>query len=168
MAIERPLVENGPWTLGARIHSQVGKVRGAYTCPGRVLDHEPGSEGNEYGCEAQSNDTAIQRQVGLEFSGSYRIDSLWQLAPYLVLGVNYLNAEFHVHSQIFGAPDRTRLASDTWTFALGGGATLPLGDNMHLAIGALYVPLWVARPPEVTDEANSMLQVRGEITYRLR
>ncbi len=168
LALERPLLERGPVTLGVRAHSQFGRIRGPYTCPGRVLKFEPGSDENAFGCEAKSNDTAIQRYVGLELSGSYRIDALRGLAPYLVLGVNYLNTEFHVHAFTFGEKDRTRLAADTWTFSLGGGVTFPLGDRIRLALGVLYTPLWVSNPPETPDESDSLVQVRGEISYQLR
>jgi len=167
-AVERPLVERGPWTLGARLHGEVGHVRGAYTCPGSVLYFEPGSDGNPYGCESKSNDTAIQRYVGLELSASYRIEKLYDLAPYLALGANYLNTEFHVHARTFGFDDRTRLAADTWTFSLGAGASLPVTDDIRVALGVFYTPLWVTRPPETSEERDSLVHARCEISYRLR
>ena len=168
MAIERPLLQHGPWSSGLRVHTQFGQVRGAYTCPGRVLKFEPGSDGNPYGCEQESNDTAIQRTLGFEMSGSYRIDSLYRAEPYLILGANYLNTEFHVHGLEFGEKDRTRLAADTWALSLGGGITIPVGDRVHLGLGVQYVPLYVAQPPDPRSESDSMIQVRGEISYRLR
>jgi len=166
IAIERPLFERGPWTLGARLHGEVGHLRGALTCPGRIIRFEPGSNENPYGCETRSNDTAVQRYIGLELAGSYRVERLYNFTPYLTLGANYLNTEFHVHNITFGAEDRTRLAADTWTFSLGAGATLPLGDRVRVAIGVFYTPLWVTRPPETSEERDSLVQARSEISWR--
>jgi hypothetical protein len=166
LAIERPLFEEGPWTIGARVHSQVGNVRGDYTCPGQVLNYPPGSPGNDYGCEHKSNDTAIQRSVGLELSGSYRIEKLRDLAPYLTLGTTYLNDEFHVHALTFGEQDRTKLGADTWVFALGAGATMPLTDTIRAGIGLTYTPLWVTRPPGTDEELDGILQVRATLSWQ--
>ena len=167
-AIERPLVERGPWTLGTRLHGEYGHARGAFTCDGNALQSPPGSDGNPDGCETKSNDTAIQRYVGLELAGSYRIDALHGLAPYLTMGANYLNTEFHVHARTFDFDDRTKLESDTWAFSLGAGATFPLDDRIRLALGVFYVPLWVTRPPDTSEDRSSLVQARAEITYQLR
>ena len=96
------------------------------------------------------------------------LESLYDAAPYLILGADYLNTEFHVHAFTFGEKDRTRLAADTWVFSLGGGVTIPVGDRVHLGVGVQYVPLYVAQPPDPRSESDSMIQVRGEISYQLR
>jgi hypothetical protein len=169
LAIERPLVESGPWTVGLRLHSQLGRVRGDFTCPQRVVRFEPGSERNPYGCEAKSNDSAVQRSVGLEVSASHRIARLWDLAPYLSLGANYLNTEFKVHARTFGFDDRTHLGADTFTFALGAGATIPVGERLELGLGLHYVPLWVLRPPRaLSRDKDALLQARLEVVWHLR
>jgi hypothetical protein len=168
MAIERPLVESGPWALGVRVHGETGSAKGAYTCPPKSLKFEPGSDGNPYGCEEKSKDKAVQRYVGVELAGAYRIERFYDLEPYVTVGANYLTTEFHVHAETFGFSDRTRLAADTWTFSLGAGASIPIGDRIELALGVYYVPLWVTRPPDTDEERDSLVHARGEITYRLR
>jgi hypothetical protein len=169
LAIERPFLERGPWTLGVRLHSQLGRVRGDFTCPQRVVRFEPGSDGNPYGCESKSNDSAVQRSVGLEVSASHRIERLWDLAPYLSLGANYLNTEFKVHARTFGFDDRTHLGADTVTFSLGAGATIPVADRLELGLGFHYVPLWVVRPPQAqVRDKDALLQARVELVWQLR
>ncbi|MBI5504413.1 MAG: hypothetical protein HY899_06405 [Deltaproteobacteria bacterium] len=167
MALERPLLIRGPWTAGARLHGQVGYTKGSFTCPSGVAGFPPGSDGNPYGCEATSNDKAIQNYVGLELSGSYRIDALGGLAPYLAVGANYLDTAFQVHAQTFGAPDRTKLSADTWTFSLGAGFAYPFGDNASVSLGVFYTPLWVTRPPETSQEPDSLINARTQFTYRI-
>jgi hypothetical protein len=167
MAVERPVYEHGPWTLGLRTYGQVGEVHGAYTCPQHVTHFPPGSPENLYGCEKESDDVAMQRYAGLEASGSFRIDRLYGLTPYLTLGANFLDTNFHVHAQTFGFADRTHLSADTWTFSLGTGVSIPIGDRLRVAVGLFYTPLWVTRPPETSKQSDSLLNLRTDISFRM-
>jgi hypothetical protein len=167
LALERPIWEHGPWSIGARLHGQVGKTEGPFTCPGYVLDSEPGSEGNPYGCEGKSDDRAIQNYVGVELGGSWRIDSFYGLTPWLTLGANYLDTEFHVRNTAFGAQDRTKEGADTWTFSLATGVGYALTENLWLSAGVFYSPLWVKRPPRTYEETDSLVNFRASLTYRL-
>lgn len=47
-ALERPLHECNPWTVGLRAYGQLGEVEGAYTCPSDVAKFPPGSPQNPY------------------------------------------------------------------------------------------------------------------------
>jgi opacity protein-like surface antigen len=168
LALERPLLEEGPWNLGLRLHGQVGHSRGAFTCTGRATTFAPGSDGNPLGCEEKSRDTAVQNYVGVELSGSYRVDALGGLEPYVTLGANYLDTEFHVDAFEFGEADHTRLSAHTWTFSLGAGVMYPLSDKTRFSVGVFYVPLWVTRPPQTSEDTDSLVSVRAELSYRLR
>lgn len=167
LAVERPLIERGPWTLGARLHGQVGKTEGAFTCPGYAVKFEPGSDGNPYGCDEKSDDRAIQNYVGLELSGSYRMDSFHGLTPYLTLGANYLDTEFHVRARTFGEIDRTRLAADTWTFSLGAGVGYALTEDTWLSLGVFYTPLLVDREPPASKEDDAFVNARAQLSCKL-
>jgi hypothetical protein len=167
LALERPIYEYGPWKIGARLHGQVGKTEGPFTCPGYVLDEEPGSPGNIYGCEEKSDDRAIQNYVGLETSGSWRLDSLGGLTPYLTLGANYLDTEFHTRALTYGFQDRTKQGADTWTFSLGTGVGYPLTEDAWVSIGLFYSPLWVVRPPRTGEEHEPLFNFRASLSYRL-
>src|SRR5262249_19697853 len=125
-AIERPLYERRPWTVGLRAYGQVGTVKGAFTCSKDVAKFPPGSPQNPFGCDKESNDTATQNYGGLELSGSYRIERLRGLTPYLAVAGNYLDTQFQVHALTFGFPDRRHLAANTWTFSASAGISYPL------------------------------------------
>jgi hypothetical protein len=73
-AVQRPLFERGPWTVGVRVYGQLfGEIEGAFTCSSDVARFPPGSPQNKFGCEQKSSDTVSFRYGGLELSGSYRI-----------------------------------------------------------------------------------------------
>ena len=167
VALERPVLERGPWTLGVRTYGQVGHVDGDYTCPHHVTKFPPGSAGNPYGCDGTSQDRAFQHYLGAEVGTSYRIDSLGGLTPYLTLGVNWLDTKFHVHAHEFGAEDRTHLAAETWTFSLGTGVSYDVSERVRWSIGLFFTPLWVARPPDTSEDLDSLINFRTELSARL-
>jgi len=167
MAIERPIYERGPWSFGARLHGQLGKSKGAFTCPGYAARYEPGSDGNPYGCEGKSRDRVIQNYVGLELSGSYRIESLDDLTPYLTLGANYLDTEFHVRARTFGSDDYSKIAAEIWTFSLGTGLGYAFTDNTWVSLGVFYTPLTVDREPPASEQHESLVNVRAQVAYQL-
>jgi len=167
VALERPIYERGPWTFGVRTYAQVGHVEGDFTCPHDVTNFPPGSAGNPYGCDGTSQDRADQRYVGAEVGTSYRVDRLWGLTPYLTLGANYLDTEFHVHAKEFGIPDRTHLEADVWTFSLGTGVSYQISERIRWSLGLFFTPLFVTRPPETDDESDSLVNFRTDVSFRL-
>jgi len=167
MALERPLIERGPWSAGVRLHGQVGKTKGPFTCPGYAAKYESGSDGNPYGCEGRSDDRVIQNYVGIEVSGSYRFESLWGVTPYLTLGANYLDTEFHTRAVTFGAVDRTKMATNSFRFSLGTGLGYPLTQNTWLSLGMFYVPLTVDRDVPGGQHHESLINVRASLSYKL-
>lgn len=168
IALERPLLESGPWTLGARLYGQLGTVRGAFTCPDEVTAYPPGAPGNPYGCDTQSNDKAYQHYAGFELSGAYRIERLGGLTPYVTVGANYLNPKVQVHAQVFGRADRTRLDADTGTVSAGLGLIYALDERFTLSAGAFYSPLEVTRPPSTSSNNDPLINFRTQISYRFR
>jgi hypothetical protein len=167
-ALERPFYEHRPWTFGARLYGQLGQVEGAFTCPGDVASAPPGSSENPFGCERKSSDTATQRYGGLELSGSYRIDAVGGVTPYLAVSGNFLDTKFQVKTRTFGARDRTRLVAGTWTFAVSSGVVYPLSERWSLSLGLFYSPLWVKRPPATESENDALFNARALLTYRWR
>jgi hypothetical protein len=167
LAIERPLFERGPFRVGARLHGGMGKTEGPFTCPGYVLDSEPGSEGNLFGCNEKSDDRAIQNHAGMEVGSAWRFDRFGGLEAYLTLGANYLDTEFHVRATTFGELDRTKEGADTWTFSLGTGIEYPVTDRIDVSIGIFYTPLSVKRPPRTREESDSLVNFRGTVTCQL-
>jgi len=166
-ALERPIYEQKPWTVGLRAYGQVGTIKGDFTCPGEVVRFPSGSAKNLFGCETESNDKTTQRYGGLELSGSYRIDRAGGLMPYLAVAGNFLDTKFQVHARTFGFRDRRRLSADTWTFSVSTGVTYPLGERLSLHVGLFYSPLWVTRPPATSNQDDDLLNARALLTYRL-
>ena len=168
-ALERPLFERAPWTVGVRAYGQIGEIRGAFTCPSDVAKFPIGAPQNLFGCEKKSNDIVTQRYGGLEFSGSYRIDHIeWLrgLTPYISVAGNFLDHKFRVRARTFGFADRRRLLADTWTFSASAGVTYPLTEKLQLSVGVFYTPLWVTRPPDTSSRNDTLFNVRSMITYR--
>lgn len=167
-ALERPLYERDPWTIGVRMYGQIGNVEGAFTCPGSVAQFPPGSPENLYGCERKSADKSSQRYAGLELSGSYRIEQLRGLTPFIAISGNYLDTQVHVNAQTFGIIDNTHLVAKTWTFAASAGIAYSLTDKLRLSVGMFYSPLWVTRPPATSNQNDALLNVRALLTYQLK
>ena len=166
-ALERPLYESDPWTIGMRMYGQIGDVEGAFTCPGDVVKYPPGSPQNLYGCEKKSADKSTQAYGGLEFSGAYRIEQAGGLTPYIAVAGNFLDTEVRVNAQTYGVLDHRHLAAQTWTFSLSAGFAYPLADKLKLSVGMFYSPLWVTRPPATTSENDGLVNVRALLSYQL-
>src|SRR5713226_7611041 len=167
-ALERPLYERRPWTVGVRAYGQIGKVEGAFTCPADVARFAAGSPQNRFGCEQESSDTATQQYGGLELSGSYRLEEAKGLTPYLAVAGNFLDTRFQVDALAFGFRDRRRLEAGTWTFSASAGVTYPLTERLDLSVGLFYSPLWVTRPPSTSSQNDPLFNSRAMLTYRWR
>jgi hypothetical protein len=165
-ALERPLYESDPWTLGMRMYGQIGDVEGAFTCPKEVARLPPGSPKNPNGCERESADKVTQHYAGLEFSGAYRIQHLGGVSPYFAVAGNFLDMRLHVDNITFGVRDQRQLAAETWTFSLSAGVAYPLTKRCTLSIGLFYSPLWVTRPPATSSENDGLLNARALLTYQ--
>lgn len=167
-ALERPLYERNPWTVGMRLHGQIGSVEGAITCSGDVVKFAPGSPENLFGCEKKSADKLSQRYVGLELSGAYRIEQLGGLTLYTAVSGNFLDTQVRVNAQTFGILNRNRLKAKTWTFSASAGVAYPLSNKLTLSVGMFYSPLWVTRPPATSSQNDALLNVRALLTYQLK
>lgn len=167
-ALERPLFERDPWTIGMRMYGQIGDVEGAITCPSDVVKFPPGSSENFFGCEKKSADRLSQHSAGLELSGSYRIERLRGLTPYIAVAGNFLDTRVQVNALTFGILDRNRLEAETWTFSTSAGIAYPMTNRLMLSVGMFYSPLWVTRPPAATSQNDGLLNVRALVTYQLK
>lgn len=173
LGLERPLVERDAWGLGARLYGQVGTIEGNITCSGDELRFEPGSEGNPFGCEADSNDEADLTYAGVELVGSRSLGG--DGSPDLHLGVaaNWHDFEFQVDALTFGFRDRTLLLTDGWTWSVNAGATWPLSDTTRFGVEAFYTPLSVDRPvdgnPQITtSEQDDLFNARVLFGWSVR
>ncbi|MCS6925476.1 MAG: transporter [Candidatus Binatia bacterium] len=167
-ALERPLYERNPWTVGLRAYGQLGEVEGAFTCWREVVRFPPGTPQNLFGCQKESADTATLRYGGIELSGAYRIERARGLTPYLAVAGNFLDTRFQVDALTFGLRDRRRLSAGTWTFSASAGITYPLTERFSFSVGLFYSPLWVTRPPATSRRNDALFNARALLTLRLR
>ncbi|MBM4258522.1 MAG: transporter [Deltaproteobacteria bacterium] len=166
-ALERPLYERGPWTLGLRLYGQVGQLKGAFTCPKDVAKFPPSTPQNPFGCNKKSHDSVTQQYGGVEFSGSYRFEHYVPgLTPYIAVAGNFLDNKMQVKARTFGNRDRNRLFAQTWTFSATAGVIYPLTDRIFLNMSLFYTPLWIRRPPATDSENGALFNIRAGISYR--
>lgn len=166
LAIERPVYETAPWTVGARGYGQFGTVKGAYTCPSSVLAFAPGSPDNLYGCQAESHDTATLDYIGGEVSVAHTGLAGGKLSPHAAIGVNYLAVQFQVDALTFGFEDHTHLTAHGVTVSGDAGVSYPLTPRITASFDAFYTPLTVRR--STGQQINAFVNVRALFTYRLR
>jgi hypothetical protein len=164
--LERPLVERENWRLGWRGSVQLGSVKGAFTCPKKVLAFAPGSPENPSACIAESNDVALMRYGGTELQFAYRIPRT-KLTPHLSGGINYIDGTFQVHAERRGIDDHTRLWSRGRTFSGSAGVSYLLTKRAAITVDAFYSPLTIRRvggPREI----DGLFNVRALLSYALR
>jgi hypothetical protein len=163
-ALERPLYEREPVSVGARFYAQVGATEGPITCSGDVVRYPPGSPENLYGCEEESNDRASQRYVGLELSGAWRLGRFGGLTPWASVAANFLDNRVQVDALTYGFRDRSVLDSETWTFATSAGVSIPVSGRFRFSVGVFYSPLEVLRAPYDAKDNDPLFNVRGMIS----
>ena len=167
LAVERPIYESDPWTVGLRAYGQMGSVDGAYTCPSSVVAFTPGSLENPYGCTAESSDTATLRYLGGEVSVAHEGLGRWKLSPHIAVGVNYFNTKFQVQAPTFGFIDHTLYTSHGFTVSGDIGVSYRLSGRLELSVDSLYTPLWVNRP-STGRYLVPFYNVRALFSYRIR
>jgi hypothetical protein len=165
VALERPLLGSGRWTLGVRAYGQLGSVQGDFTCPKEVVSSPPGSPANPYGCQEPSSDTSTLNDIGMAVTGGA---SMGRGAFHFAGGATYNHLRFQVHALTFGYEDRTLLLTDGWTGWVAAGAGWPLGAGTWLGGEAFYSPLTVRRPPETNSQNDPLFTVRAMLRIRLR
>lgn len=167
LAIERHLVEKGPFTLGLRLHLQRGKAQGDFTCK-EGKDHlfSPGSEQNLFGCEAPSKDEVSLDSTGLELQAAFDLEGR---KPTLHAAVSYnrMDVEFQVDALTFGVHDRSLLKNQGNTLTFAAGATWQIRGKARLGFEALYAPLEIERPGQA-DEDDPLLHARALLSLPLR
>lgn len=166
-ALERPLYEQGQWTLGIRLYGQLGQIKGAFTCPKDVAKFPVSTPQNPFGCTKKSHDAVTQQFGGVELSTSYRFEHYVRgLTPYIAVAGNFLDNKMQVKAQTFGNRDRNRLFAQTWTFSANAGIIYPLTERIFLNLSLFYTPLWIKRPSETDSENDALFNVRAGISYR--
>ena len=167
LAVERPVYQSEPWSVGLRVYGQTGTVTGAYTCPPSVLAYPPGSPGNIYGCDAESTDVATLRYLGSEISVAHEGLGHWKLSPHLSVGLNYLNLAMDTAAPTFGIIDAMHYTTHGFTVSGDIGVSYRVNNRLDLSLDSLYTPLWITRPT-TGRYMVPFYNVRALFTYRIR
>jgi hypothetical protein len=168
LALERPLIERGNWTLGWRGYGQVGSITGAFTCPTGVLPFPPGSPQNLTNCVYQSQDRAILHYAGSEFEFSYRLPHHPKLIPHAAVAGTFMDLAFQTHAPVAAGLDETRLWTRGGTFATSGGITYLFSKRVAFTVDAFYSPLWVTRAAGSPRTNDGLFNVRALLSYSFR
>lgn len=166
LALSRPLWESDHWSLGARLHAQVGDAQGDLTCSAEDASIPPGAPGNEFGCRASSKDEVTLEYFGLEVSAAYRFGDDGPSVHFGV-GRQEMDLEFQVDALTFDFHDRTLQLTDGSTTSFVAGATFDLTGKVRLGVEAFYSPLDVVRRGK-PQENDGLLNVRALLSYRIR
>ena len=166
--VERPLMERQRWTLGWRGYGQVGDVKGAFTCPGSVLEYAPGSPENPKACVGQSADVATLRYAGSELEFSYRMPNNPKIIPHVGVGGNFIDGVFQVHAPVTRGMDETRMWTRGGTFSGTAGVTYMVTNRAAFTVDAFYTPLWVVRNATAPRTNDGLFNVRAMLSYTFR
>jgi opacity protein-like surface antigen len=165
MAVERPVFEKEPWSLGLRVYGQIGHSEGDFTCPADVASQPPGSPANPYDCNATSNDIVTLNNIGAALTAGLKVGD--RVTLHLSGGGTYNDVQFQTHAVTDGVPDNTLLITHGWTGWVAGGASLNLCERLSVALELFYSPLGVVRPPSQETQNDGLFNVRGLLKYRL-
>jgi hypothetical protein len=166
--LERPLLQQGRWTVGWRGYGQLGSVKGAFTCPTSVLPFAPGSPQNPTECVGESSDVATLRYAGSEFQFAYRIPGMPKLVPHAAAGGNFIDGAFQVHAPVEDGLDQTRLWTHGGTFSATAGISYLITKRTAFVVDAFYSPLFVQRSPSGPASNDGLFNVRALISYAFR
>lgn len=160
LALERPVLEIGPWRAGLRAFGQAGHVEGDITCSSdTVAIGVDDPERNPFRCARPSNDDAELDYYGLELSGSRRVaDRRW--SAFAAFAVTRVNAEVQVNAPLEGVLDRSRLVTAGTIRTATLGALFRPDERWELGLALSYTPLDVQRPPDFRTRSDDFWSLR--------
>ena len=166
LALARPVLNSEKWRLGLRLHGQLGKIEGDFTCPENIVGLED-PDRNPDACVEPSADRVGLDYVGLEFSATPQIwGPRWE--PYLAVSGNYLDLEFQVDARYSIFLDRNLLLTDGWIYYLAAGTTRSVTEKLQITGELFYAPLDVVRSPSSGSENDGIFNARLQLSYSIR
>jgi hypothetical protein len=164
IALGKRLVQEGPFSLSARVLGQVGKVVGDITCPAHLAGvADP--QLNPVGCQAPSRDAFDTSHYGIEATLGWDAgDWQWHAGA----GIARTRLEVQVDAQLASGRDRTKLTSDGSMPWLILGVRRSIDANWSVALELLHVPLEVRRPPDFSADRDSLTSWRAQLRREFR
>jgi hypothetical protein len=167
LGLERPIVERSQWRIGWRGYGQFGSVKGAFTCPQKVLAF-PAGPNNPSACTGYSADEITLRYAGTEIQFSHRMPGMPRLTPHAAAGFNVIDGIFQVNAPLATKIDHTRLWARGTTFSGTAGLSYLLTQRMGITVDAFYSPLSVQRQIAGPRQNDGLFNVRALLSYRMR
>jgi len=167
LALSRPFSLSDSWRLGVRGYGQIGTIEADVTCSADEVAAGDDALANPFQCVEPSRDKSRQKLIGLELAIDY--DARSRFKPYVGLGVNYMDLEFHIDALYAGGlveDDGVLLTSGT-TFSATAGLSYAVGERWRVSAEVFYSWLKVARPPSTTSANEGFLNGRLFVSYRV-
>jgi len=170
LALARPLVARGRFRLGGALVVDWGEISGDLTCDAASAAAGDDPVANPFGCEAPSDDEQRIESYGLEAAASWELGSTRRWQAHFAAAIRRLDAELRVDARYAGLIDRSVLAYEGTEWSLGGGFSRTFGEELRLALDAIYSPLDVVRDPlgRAPSENDPLLNVRLLVGWRVR
>lgn len=167
VALERALVQVGPWQFGARVYAVRGDGTGDTTCSKRVAGFAAGSADNPFGCIAPSADRIRMDQEGVELMLSRSsADGRWQ--PFAAYADTRLHPYVGINAQVFTSIDRSELEAEGNVQSYSLGTTFQSSPSWRVSAALSYTPLDVRRPPLRETGNGDFWSVRVALAWQRR
>jgi hypothetical protein len=167
VALERAIVQVGPWQVGGRVYALRGDGTGDTTCSEQVAGFAPGSVDNPFGCIAPSDDRIRMDQEGMELMLSRRsANGRWQ--PFIAYADTRMHPYVRINAQVFSSIDRSELEAEGNTQTYSLGTTYQASAGWRLSAALSYTPLNVRRPPLRETGNGDFWSVRIALAWQPR
>ncbi len=167
LALGRPFDLSDTWRLGVRGYGQIGTIEADVTCSADEVAAGDDLQANSFQCVEPSQDESRQKVIGLELVAGY--DGRSRLKPYVGLGVNYMDLEFHINALYADGlvQDHTVQLTSGTTISAAAGLTYAAGERWRVTAELFYSWLSLVRPPATSSANEGFLNGRAYVSYRV-
>ncbi len=168
VALGRPFDLSPSWRLGVRGYGQVGTIEADITCSAGEVAAGDDPVQNPFQCVEPSEDESRQKAVGLELVAGY--DGTSRFKPYLGLGLNYMDLEFHVNAIYSNGlvEDHTVQLTSGTTLSASAGMTFEASPRFRITGELFYSWLSIVWPPTASSANEGFFNGRIFVSYRIR
>jgi opacity protein-like surface antigen len=167
IGVGRPFQLSDTWRIGVRGYGQIGTIEGDITCSADEVAAGDDLQENPFQCVEPSEDESKQKVIGLELVAGY--DGSSRFKPYVGVGVNYMDLEFHVNALYADGlveDHNVQLTSGT-TLSATAGVTYAAGERWRLTGELFYSWLTVLRPPSTASTNDGFFNGRFFVSYQV-
>ncbi|MGI9627167.1 MAG: hypothetical protein ACR2QM_10055 [Longimicrobiales bacterium] len=163
-ALGVPLFRSREFRVGARVHGQIGSLKGDFSCDAETVAFGTDPTNNPFGCDAISDDRTTQNYVGIELSAATQTASA--VEPYIAVGANRFATEFETNAVTFGTLDNSTFKTSGTTLYGTAGLRFDVSDRVVVGGEVFYSPLSVVRPGDPSAQGDGLLNGRGMLQIR--